>query len=203
MINKNHNRGFTLIETLVAIFILTTAIAGPLTIASRALTSALVAKNQITAFYLAQDAVEYVRFARDTNTLAGGDWLTGAGATGTFINLTSCISTAGCYLDSTAQNPPVITACTTCAMPISNPEFTGRKYLYYNNANGYYSYNSASPANTKTIFWRQISITSISTTEVKLTVTVYWSDAAAGTTVGVVSSVIRQVVVIENLLKWQ
>ena len=50
-------RGFTLIETLIAVLILTTAIAGPLTIASKGLTATLVAKDQISAFYLAQDAV--------------------------------------------------------------------------------------------------------------------------------------------------
>ncbi len=102
-------RGFTLIETLVAVMILATAIAGPLTLASRALNTSLIAKDQITAYYLAQDAIEYVRYARDTNRLQGGDWLSGAGAAdqSKIISLTNCVSATGCYLDSVSQSPRV------------------------------------------------------------------------------------------------
>jgi prepilin-type N-terminal cleavage/methylation domain-containing protein len=121
MINRNiRTNGFTLIETLVAILILTIAIAGPLTIASRSLNSALIAKDQMTAQYLAQDAIEYIRYARDTNSLSGGDWFTGGGAHGG-IDLTQCLSTtgnlSGCQFDT--YNDPFLfgtprapTACT-------------------------------------------------------------------------------------------
>jgi prepilin-type N-terminal cleavage/methylation domain-containing protein len=76
MINRilKQARGFTLVETLVAVLLLTVAIAGPLTIISKSLITALVAKDQVTAFFLAQDAVEYVRFVRDTNKLQDSAW---------------------------------------------------------------------------------------------------------------------------------
>src|SRR5438046_1665614 len=61
--------GFTIIETLVAIAILLLAIVGPLSIASTSLNSAYYAKDQVTAFYLAQEGIEYMRFLRDTNSL--------------------------------------------------------------------------------------------------------------------------------------
>lgn len=61
--------GFTLIETLVAVSILLVAIVGPMEIASKGLFSAFYAQDEITAFYLAQEGVEYVRNARDTNYL--------------------------------------------------------------------------------------------------------------------------------------
>ncbi len=57
--------GFTLIETLVAIAILTLAVVGPLYTADRALVSAQLANQQLTASYLAQEGVEYVRGLRD------------------------------------------------------------------------------------------------------------------------------------------
>lgn len=77
------NKAFTLVETLVAISILTIALTGPLAIIAQALRSSYFARDQITAYYLAQEAVEYIRNRRDfnglqgVNSLAAGDWLQG------------------------------------------------------------------------------------------------------------------------------
>ncbi len=73
-------RGFTLVEAMVAISILSLAVTGPLVIASKGLDSAIYAKDQITAFYLAQEAIEYVRNVRDTNRITGAAWLNGLDA---------------------------------------------------------------------------------------------------------------------------
>jgi Tfp pilus assembly protein PilV len=61
-INKNKNqKGFTIVETLVAVTILMISIAGPLTVANKGLLAAINAKDQMIASYLAQDAMEYVK----------------------------------------------------------------------------------------------------------------------------------------------
>jgi len=65
---KNAFRGgFSIIESLIAISILLTAIAAPMSMAQNGLVLARNSTNQITAFYLGQEAVEFVRYQRDTN----------------------------------------------------------------------------------------------------------------------------------------
>jgi prepilin-type N-terminal cleavage/methylation domain-containing protein len=61
--------GFTLIETLVAVTLLVVAISGPMSLASQSLSAAFYARDQMTAFHLAQEAVEAVRSVRDGNIL--------------------------------------------------------------------------------------------------------------------------------------
>ena len=68
-------RGFTLVEAMVAISILSLAVTGPLLIAQKGVGSAIYARDQITAFYLAQEGIEYIRNVRDTNRITGTSWL--------------------------------------------------------------------------------------------------------------------------------
>lgn len=178
--------GFTLIETLVAVMILTMGVAGPLSIASKGLQIALVAKDETTAYYLAQDAVEYVRFARDSNRLASpsSNWLSGSGGNST--DLSPCISSDGsalCYLDSLDLNPARPTACSgTCPQ------------LYFNASNHYFTYSSASTMLTP--FTRTISIKTpvgSNASEASMTVTVTWTD---------LPGITHKVSVAEDLYNW-
>lgn len=162
--------------------ILATAVAGPLSIASRGLNTSLVTKDQITAFFLAQDAIEYVRYVRDSNRLKGADWLTGSGGSSAGIDLvTACGGANGCYLDSTQNSPSTPQACSgTCPT------------LYYNTASGLYTYTTS--GNTKTLFTRRIQLQNVGTKEYRIYVTVSWSD---------IGDKSRQVVVYENIFDWQ
>ena len=63
-------KGFTLIEAMVAVTILTLAVAGPLYVADRSMVAAQIAQEQLTASYLAQEGIEYVRLMRDDEYLA-------------------------------------------------------------------------------------------------------------------------------------
>lgn len=63
------DKGFTLIETLVAIFILLIAVTGPMSAAQNSLKASFLARDQVTAFYLAQDAIEYIKNHRDIAAL--------------------------------------------------------------------------------------------------------------------------------------
>ena len=75
--------GFTIIETMMAVFVLSVAIAGSLALASKGLDVVVVARQEVSAAYLVQDAIEYIRATRDSNCLASsnpsgcssGEWL--------------------------------------------------------------------------------------------------------------------------------
>lgn len=186
-------RGFTLIETLVAVLLLSAAIAGPLTIASKGLRATLVAKDQFIAFYLAQDAIEYVRYVRDSNCIASGGgatgcpvnvWLNGLGAWGGSSWEGGCFSASGCYFDSLNDpgvNPPVV--CST-SCPVMNYDDTLKKFTYP---------PSGIPVPQK--FVRTVKITNTVADEAVVTVTVSWSDSAGITHV--------PVTVRENIFRWQ
>lgn len=59
-------KGFTLVETLVSIFIVTIVIIGPLTVATNASSYAKLTKDTMTATYLAQEAIELIRHHQDS-----------------------------------------------------------------------------------------------------------------------------------------
>lgn len=70
-----HRKGFTLVETLVAIAILMLAITGPLTAASKALNIALTTRDQVVATFLVQDVHEYIQSIKDSNVYNSAGWL--------------------------------------------------------------------------------------------------------------------------------
>jgi prepilin-type N-terminal cleavage/methylation domain-containing protein len=168
-------RGFTLIETMVAVLLLSSAIAGPLTIASKGLSAALIARDQMIAFYLAQDAVEYVRFVRDSNRLNGDPWLT---------SLSACTGTDGCTLDPSAGT---VAACSGACDLIKKYD-DGSSHVYFS-----YTLGNITPQQ----FRRTVTLAapqSGGTTEEVLTVSVAWRAQ---------SGVTRTISVRENILDWQ
>ncbi len=88
MNNKNiklkiNSKGFTLVETLVAVSILSVSILATFTAVQSSLQSSTTAKDQTTAFYMAQEAMEFIKNIRDENALNSIDnpgsthWLQG------------------------------------------------------------------------------------------------------------------------------
>jgi prepilin-type N-terminal cleavage/methylation domain-containing protein len=72
------NKAFTLIETLVAVSLLSVAIVAPMSLASHSLAAAYYARDQITAYHLAQEAIEALRSIRDGQILTIAQSSTGA-----------------------------------------------------------------------------------------------------------------------------
>ncbi len=148
-----NKKGFTLLETLIAVTILSVSLAGPITIASQGLASAFFAKEQITAFYLAQEAVEYVRSVRDENFLTGNSWLDG---------ISNCVGEV-CVVDMPAHSHKVCSTG-TCA-PLN---FNSTTALYNNSAIG--------GNNQPSIYTRELRLEQINADEVSISVVLIWES---------------------------
>lgn len=151
----NPQKGFTLVETLVAITIIALALVGPFYAVQQSLNASRSARDQLIASSLAQEAIEYVRSIRDGNYLynlqnpgATHSWLYGLDGTGG----RNCIA-ADCVVD--AKQGTVNTAITP---------------LYINSANVY----NQQGAGTVTPFTRRVRLTVVSVSEVRVTVTMSW-----------------------------
>ena len=74
----NGRRGFTLVEVLVALFIFSAVSVIFFQVASSSISHSIYARNKVTAFYLAQEAMEYLNNERDLSILRnpdpGDDW---------------------------------------------------------------------------------------------------------------------------------
>lgn len=161
-------KGFTLIETMVAIAILTLAVAGPLYTASRAIVAAQNARDQLTASYLAQEGIEYVRALRDKAFLA----VHSADATRAWPDFlsatTQCDATTNaiqaCTLDPmTGLSILSCTVGSTCA-PL------------YRRLDGLYTQQSGGGDYTRTAFTRTIQVVNVSAIDERIISTVSWSS---------------------------
>ena len=67
-------KGFTLIEVIVAVFLVTVGIGGVYALIQRTIAFTPVISARLTAAYLAQGGIELVRNKRDSNWLTGDPW---------------------------------------------------------------------------------------------------------------------------------
>jgi len=81
--SAKNNKGFTLIELAIAIFILSIAVIGVYNSFSTVVILTSGASSHFTAAYLAQEGIEIVRNMRDNNWIQGLDWENGLSDTTT------------------------------------------------------------------------------------------------------------------------
>ncbi|MGH7175052.1 MAG: type IV pilus modification PilV family protein [Minisyncoccia bacterium] len=170
MMNRS---GFTLVETMVAIAILTVAIAGPLYAAERATAAAYAAKDELTASYLGQEGIEYVRAMRDDTYLADyktepsdptlaqdswSDFLSGLLAS----SVTTCTGAGVLCTFDPKQN--IGSALAACGGSGCTPLYTDGGGIYTQQSSG----------NTVTSFTRSIAFTALSSAAEKVVVSVSW-----------------------------
>lgn len=206
---KNSSKsGFTIMETLVAIFIIMLAITGPMVFTQNALRAAFLSRDQITAFFLAQDAIEYIKNIRDGHVVdiiksesdQPDGWL------GSDKLKTICMDSGGCTVDTREDESHI----KTCGVE-SNPgcivdgvdhlnEYTPLNYYEGSGASYFTTADTNGSTIKKSLFAREIKMKDIETDplkqnrEVEVTVTIRWKSHEG---VGV-----REIVVKENIYNW-
>ncbi len=192
---KRKKKGFTVVESLFAIFILLLSITGPMVFTQSGLRASFVARDQVTAFFLAQDAIEYIKNVRDNNVLNildgnPGDWLD---------SLNDCLNINGCTIDTSKIVSSAFSSCASdngigCIKDDDINVYTPlQKNIDPTTGLELFGFGfSGTPENS--IFAREIKIKEIGNNEAEITVTVRWETAK---TIGV-----REIVVKEFIYNW-
>ncbi len=158
---KNKESGFTLIEMIIATFIMVVGIVGVMSLIQRVIFSSSISSSRLIAAYLAQEGAEIVRNVRDTN------WLEARTAVNSWDEgLTVCGGTGFIADYSHSYGPNQI-----------DPSFSCYSGQYLNiDANGFYSYSSGVPMKFK----RKILITQGSNPDIRnVLIEISWTDKGA------------------------
>lgn len=158
-------KGFSIVEALVAIAVLTAAIAGIYSTVQAGLSQATLSKDEVKAFYLAQEAFEIVRNIRDSNRIEilfsnpSLPWLYGIDS--------NCQSGNVCVVN--AKNMTVTdcgsTSWGSCQNLRQDLSPLSPTYMLYGHDPGF----------SITNFKREIKIQEINSNEVVMTVRITWS----------------------------
>lgn len=147
-------RGFSLLETMVALAVLTSAVMGPISLASMSIRSASLSHDNVMASFLAEEGVEIARARRDNSVYVGAGWMGDLG---------ECTS-QDCLVDAFASAPDdILRPCGgTCPK------------IKYDSATGAFQYTTGN----EMPFTRTINIIPIGLgdKEVRVVVTVSWRE---------------------------
>ncbi|MBZ1345210.1 MAG: prepilin-type N-terminal cleavage/methylation domain-containing protein [Candidatus Nealsonbacteria bacterium] len=141
-------KGFLLLEVIVAIFLVTVGIAGAIIAIQQLVTVTEIASSQMIGSYLAQEGMEIVRNIRDSNWLGGRAWNAGI----------FCCSPPPCDCQADYRATSLVS-------------FIPGEFLRIDG--GFYKYSATGPL---TPFIRRIRVASTTVDRIDLTVFVDWQE---------------------------
>lgn len=171
---SNYTKGYSLVETLVAVSILLLSIVGPMTIAAKGIQTGIFVGDQTTAIFLAQEEIESVVAIRNDygleavfNGEESWEWTDEANSP-----IAACFTANGCNLTWNDSGTPLyeVDLCTA-----SN----GNCQLSYSSnvlARSRYQVGTGEP----TMYTRTLHLSNIDTNEVEAIVTVRWNAKLFG-----------------------
>ncbi len=162
-------KGFTILETIIAITVVSLAVGGVFSAVRTGLVGSMVSKDETRAFFLAQEAIEILRQKRDSNKLlaintnTNVNWLSGISEN---ASSDPCRANATCRVDGTNQ------ALTYCGAAWNSCPFLLQ--------DGNYRYGYASGNTTR--YKREIQIecsgACSSSNEARVTIRVSWTQGS-------------------------
>lgn len=174
--------GFTLVETLVAIFIFISSVTALIVVTGQSVSDVSIAKNKLTARALSEEGIEMIRNMRDSSWLSeanpGEGWAD-------FVTLVQpCFSAGGCiiinphdfYESGAVSSAPNIQKCISTGQTVGYPSdcaLLDRDDL----GDGYYDYASSTNA---TPFQRTITLSSVGSGDsiIKVSSVVAWRQGS-------------------------
>ena len=174
--------GFTLVETLAAVTLLAVAIVAPMLLTVRSFTSAFYARDQITAFYLAQEGLEAIHQDRDNQIIVIAE-----GGSGNLFNAVAPFVGTNFQVDATTN---AFQKCNVNGNNVCPPlETDGTLYGYHG------GWQDTNYTRTMTACYVQASGTCTTTAsdEIRITSEVDWHTASLST---------LSVTVSEDLYRW-
>jgi prepilin-type N-terminal cleavage/methylation domain-containing protein len=167
MLNNSYKnkKGFTLLEVISAIFIISVGVLGIVRFIPSLIVDSSINSSRFTAAYLSQEGVELVRNIRDTNLMEA---INKDDSTSWKEGLEEC--TAGCELDY---------YCVKIEDPVVSNPISHNCFKAYDSGDllklddlGFYNYSSGE----ETKFKRKITIIEETTNVLTVSVDVYWQD---------------------------
>lgn len=161
-------KGFTLVETMVAIAVVAITIIGPLYALQQGVVASYAARDKLVASALAQEGLEFVYGVRNNNYLYNTanavprSWFYGLDGTDGSPN---CTVSRQCTVDTINIGGVPVRECTGSCTPLNL------------STTGLYSHNAPNASNVATRFTRTVTLTSISSREMQVSVRVSWTTA--------------------------